>query len=210
MTLKIHTYELGQMQNLIYIVADTDTCQCAVVDPAWDVPYIVSQIHKLGYTLSMILQTHEHFDHINGLVELYNIFPVPVYISKNAQGQIRQFGIPLFDFNHHDTIQLGNLTIQTLLTPGHSPGGACFLIDDHLVTGDTLFVDGCGRCDLPGSDVYAMYDSLHNIIKPLPDNLRIFPGHLYGASPSDLLGNQKNTNPFLSAKDQSAFLRFRL
>lgn len=210
MTVKIHTYELGSMQNLIYIIADSETKQCAVIDPAWDVPHLIDEIKEHGYALKMILQTHEHFDHIDGLAELHESFPVPVHISQNAQGQVRSLGVPLTNFDHDQTIQLGKLSIQTLLTPGHSPGGACFVVEDHIFTGDTMFIDACGRCDLPGSDVFEMYNSLHNIIKPLPDNLWVHPGHLYSDQPIDLLGNQKDSNPFLRADSRETFMRYRL
>ncbi len=109
---------------------------------------------------------------------------------------------------HNQDITLGNETIKILHTPGHSPGGQCFYNAPHLITGDTLFVNGCGRCDLPGSDPEAMFNSLHEIIGKLPDDTIIYSGHNYGDPPTDTLGNQKKTNPYLKLEKEK-FLRLR-
>jgi glyoxylase-like metal-dependent hydrolase (beta-lactamase superfamily II) len=112
--------------------------------------------------------------------------------------------------NDGDQLELGALHFNVLHTPGHSPGGQCFLCENHLIAGDTLFIDGCGRCDLTGSDVEAMYHSIHGKLMALPDDTIIYPGHNYGPTPTDTLGNQKRTNRFLRATGKDDFIRERM
>ena len=107
-------------------------------------------------------------------------------------------------------MELGELTFDVFHTPGHSPGGVCFKYGDDMIVGDTLFVDGCGRCDLPQSDVNAMYDSIHGVLMKLPDSTVIYPGHNYGPTPTDTIGNQKKTNRFMLAATREAFIKERM
>ena len=112
-----------------------------------------------------------------------------------------------------ECIDLGGIRVRTLHTPGHTPGSQCFLVEENgaparLISGDTLFLGSCGRVDLPGSDPEAMYHSLNTTLKALPDETLLYPGHLYSAEPSDTLGEQKRSNPFLRVTSLDQFLLF--
>jgi len=106
-----------------------------------------------------------------------------------------------------DVVTIGDVQITLIHTPGHTPGGQCFLVDGKLVAGDTLFVDACGRVDLPGADPAAMWDSLHNKLAKLPDDVVLFPGHDYGPTPTATMKAQKRSNPFLQVPTLDMFLR---
>lgn len=206
----IHQVGIGPADNFIYFIGDPDTRKMAIVDPAWDVPQICQIAEELGYTISAIWLTHGHGDHINGVAELLERFPVPVYISKHEASQYRPEVAGMLELEDGDTLTLGNLTFDVMHTPGHSPGGQCFRNGNHLIAGDTIFIDGCGRCDLPGSDVKAMFNSIHNRIMQLPDDTILYPGHNYGPTPSDTLGQQKKTNRFMLALTEDAFVQERM
>lgn len=206
----IHQVGIGPADNFIYLIGDPDTRQMAVVDPAWDVPQICQIASDLDYQISAIWLTHGHGDHINGVAELLEKYPVPVYISKHEAQNYRPAVEGMIELEDGDTLQLGSIQFDVLHTPGHSPGCQCFLHGDQLIAGDTIFIDGCGRCDLPGSDVKAMFNSIHNRVMKLPDNTVLYPGHNYGPKPSDTVGNQKQTNRFMLANTEESFIKERM
>jgi len=172
----IDALELGQMENFIYLITDRQTGRTAVVDPAWDAAAILQQAKEKGLTISDILLTHSHHDHINGIEAILARHDAQLHLLKpEAEFWGQQLAKPRL---HHggDKIQLGKTEIEVLHTPGHTPGSACYQIRDHLITGDTLFVWGCGRCDLAGGDPEIMYDSLKKLAD-MPDETVILPGH---------------------------------
>ncbi len=201
--------EIGPMANYVYFLGDADSKEAMVVDPAWDVPLIFEMLQKQQYTLKGIIITHGHPDHTNGIEEITDQLDIPVYINKK---EAEFFGIHdhtvLTDDN--TIIQIGNQKITFLHTPGHTPGSQCMLINNNLITGDTLFLDGCGRCDFPGGDPVAMYHTLNQKIKSMDDNTIIYAGHNYHPKSVDTLGSQKQTNPYLSAKSKEDFLQHRM
>lgn len=208
--LLIHQAEIGPAENFIYFIGDPSTRQMAIVDPAWDVSKIRATAGDLGYTIQAVWLTHGHHDHTNGVAELLESHAVPVYISQYEAPKFRPDVAGLVDLDDGDAVRIGALSFQVIHTPGHSPGGQCFLYKNHLLAGDTVFIDGCGRCDLPDSDVKAMYHSIHNKIMRLPDDTVIYPGHNYGPSPTDTLADQKKTNRFMLAHTEEAFIQERL
>lgn len=208
MSTKIHQLPLGPMDNLIYIIEDEASKKAAVVDPAWDVPHIIYQLEGKDLSLEIILLTHGHPDHVNGLNALLEHKSVPVYLSKDEHPIITPNVPQLHKVTDNETIQLGDTTINCIHTPGHSPGGQCFLIDPHLITGDTLFIGACGRTDLPGGDAPTLYNSLARL-KSLPDHLIVYPGHHYGKNSTDTLGHQKEVNPYLTATEEKTFIKKR-
>ncbi len=203
-------FELGPLNNFLYFLGDPQSREIAVIDPAWDVPFLIEQIVKNDYQVSAVFLTHGHPDHVNGLETFLKRFNVPIYINKFEHTLFKPTHPNLKEVTANDVLKVGNLRVTLLHTPGHSPGCQCFLIDDVLLAGDTIFIDGCGRCDLPGSDPKQMYDSLYNKIMPLPDNTLIYPGHNYGPVPFATLAEQKQTNPYLQCKDIKEFLRERM
>jgi glyoxylase-like metal-dependent hydrolase (beta-lactamase superfamily II) len=207
---KIVSMELGPMENFIYLIQDLKTNRAAVVDPAWDVPTILKQAEKLGVTITDILLTHSHHDHINGIEQVLAKFDAQLHLSKpEAQFWGQHLDLPTL---HHggDIIKLGDTEIQMLLTPGHTPGSVCYHLGDDLITGDTMFVYGCGRCDLSGGDPEVMYDTLQKIEHDLPGNTQILPGHNYSIVPTTTLSEQIEGNPFLHFHDKDEFVEYRM
>jgi glyoxylase-like metal-dependent hydrolase (beta-lactamase superfamily II) len=195
-----------QMRNFAYLIGDRETGDAVVVDPAYAANDLVDVLESDGMQLSGVLVTHHHPDHVGGtmmgftlkgLAELMERQSVPVHVNSNeAQWVSRITGIPLSDLTSHehgDKVSVGDVEIELLHTPGHTPGSQCFLLDGRLVAGDTLFLDGCGRTDFPGGDVDEMFRSLQQLAK-LPGDPTVFPGHWYSAEPSAPLEDVKRTN----------------
>jgi glyoxylase-like metal-dependent hydrolase (beta-lactamase superfamily II) len=195
-----------QMRNFAYLIGDRETGDCLVVDPAYAAGDLVDALEADGMHLSGVLVTHHHPDHVGGsmmgfelkgLSELLERTSVPVHVNTHEALWIsRVTGIPESDLTPHwhgDKVSVGDIDIELLHTPGHTPGSQCFLLDDRLVAGDTLFVDGCGRTDFPGGDVDEMYRSLQQLAK-LPGDPTVFPGHWYSADPSASLSEVRRTN----------------
>lgn len=202
--------EVGPMGNFIYFIGDAKTKEVAVVDPAWDVDFLCAEAQKNGFTITSILLTHGHPDHINGLDEILSRHNVPAYISRHEAGFYRPKHKNMIEVEDRQKLSVGNITIECVLTPGHTPGSQCFCVADLLITGDTLFIDGCGRCDLPGGNPKQMYDSLYNTILKLPDSTMIYPGHNYGSKPFAALASLKKTNPYLTCANLEEFLCERM
>ena len=208
--LLLQQLEVGPADNFLYWLGDSNTMEMVVIDPAWDVPFILQEAERLGYTVTAIWLTHGHGDHINGVAELVDARSVPVYQSRNAEDWLRPNVQGILDVDDGDTLKVGSLSFDVIHSPGHSPDGQAFLHGNQLIAGDSIFIDGCGRCDLKGSDVEAMYNSLHNKLMTLPDDTVIYPGHDYGPKPSDTMANQKKSNRFMLAKSKEAFVKERL
>ncbi len=197
------------MDNFIHLITDKDSRQAFVVDPAWDCEAILEKLDNLGMTLSGILLTHTHADHTNAVKELLSHHNVPVYVSQKEY-ELGKITLPNPHFiQTGDKLPLGQSTLSVIETPGHTIGSVCFYTGDALVVGDTLFIDGCGRCNFSESDVEKMWDSLQ-LIKTLPDTTLIYCGHHYGKKKIDTLGEQKQTNPYLLINDKQFFIDFRM
>ena len=202
--------QLGPLQNFLYFLGDDTTKEIAVIDPAWDVNFLIKKAKTQGFHITKVLLTHGHPDHVNGLDELLRTHDVPVYISQHEAPFFKPKCKNLNETAPNEKLKIGNIEIECLHTPGHSPGCQCFLTGDQLIAGDTIFIDGCGRCDLPGSDPKQMYDSLYNKIMKLPDLTMIYPGHNYGPAKFDTIANQKQTNPYLQCANLQEFLDERM
>jgi hydroxyacylglutathione hydrolase len=229
--LEIKQLELGPMENYIYIVANKDTKEAVVVDPAWDITKIESELKKENYKLQAALITHGHADHTNGIEELLKIYDIPIYVSEHEASFYKPIGENIKEVKKNHQLILGdaksNIEINFVHTPGHTPGSQCFFINtkkkefkandqikffsEHLlVSGDTLFLDGCGRCDMPGGDVEEMYNTIANILMQMPDDTVIFPGHNYHHYCCDSLKNQKKSNPYMQYENLKGFINKRL
>ena len=202
--------EVGPAGNFIYFIGDNRSKEVAVVDPAWDVEFLSSQAKKKGFTITSVLLTHGHPDHVNGLDEILSRHDVPAYISKHEALYYKPRHKNIVEVEDHQMIMIGKLEVECLLTPGHTPGGQCFKYENVLITGDSLFIDGCGRCDLPGGDAKEMYKTLYTIIMKLPDETLLYTGHKYGPVPVATLGEQKKTNPYLNCTSKKEFLQQRM
>jgi glyoxylase-like metal-dependent hydrolase (beta-lactamase superfamily II) len=198
---------VGPMQNFIYLIGSARTRECLVVDPAWDTQALVDFAGKEGMRITGALVTHYHPDHVGGrmasfavpggVTELVGAVGARIHVNKHeADGLIKITGVAESDLVRHessDVIQLGDVSIELIHTPGHTPGSQCFLVHDRLVTGDTLFVDGCGRVDLPGGNAGQLRESLRALAK-LPDSVTVCPGHDYGRTPTNTIAEQKQAN----------------
>lgn len=209
----VEQIQLGPMENFVYIVGSTETREVALVDPAWDIDALLKLLDEKDYKLTAALVTHYHPDHIggsfsgnaiSGLAELMEQRPVKVYAHKSeAEGVRKVTGISESDIvkvDSGDTLRLGEIEVEFLHTPGHTPGSQCFRIKNTLVSGDTLFIQGCGRVDLPGSNVEDMYHSLKKLAA-LPDDTLLLPGHHYSTAPNATMGETKAHNPYLRIDD---------
>lgn len=207
---RIHTRQLGPMDNFIYLIEDVESSRGAVVDPAWDVPAILDLATAQGIQITDILLTHSHHDHINGVAGILDATDAQVHLLK-AEADFYGHNLPQPALHHGgDILRLGKTPIEFLHTPGHTPGSACYRVEDDLIVGDTLFVFGCGRCDLPGGDPKQMYDSLRKLRENLPWYLRLLPGHDYGVKPTSTLQEQAECNPFMRIHDLGRFIRYRM
>ncbi len=214
------------MQNFAYLVGDADTRQCVVVDPAWDVPGILDVAAGHDFEVVGALITHYHPDHcggsmmgleIQGVAKLLELNPCKVHVHTLEADGVRQMtGASTSDLVLHesgDKLQVGEVEIEFLHTPGHTPGSMCFRLGSGrgveggaLVAGDTLFLQGCGRVDLPGGDAEQMYRTLHERLRSLPGDVTLLPGHAYGGERASLevVRRQNQTLQFSSL---DAFLR---
>lgn len=203
----------GQMRNFMYLIGDPVTRKAMVVDPAWDVASLVRLAQDDGYELVGALVTHYHPDHVGGslfgfhvegLSRLLEERGMPVYVNKHeADGLKKVTGVSDQDMKKvegGDVASIGQVQVRFLHTPGHTPGSQCFLIGDRLVAGDTLFVHGCGRVDLPGGDPEAMYHSLTGQLAKLPPETVLYPGHDYGPTPSSTIKDELRQNYYLRVR----------
>jgi glyoxylase-like metal-dependent hydrolase (beta-lactamase superfamily II) len=196
----------AQMRNFAYLIGDRQTGDALVVDPAYAAGDLLDAIEADGMHLSGVLVTHHHPDHVGGsmmgfelkgLAELLERVSVPVHVnSHEALFVSRITGIAMGDLTQHqhgDKVSVGDIDIELLHTPGHTPGSQCFLLDGRLVAGDTLFLEGCGRTDFPGGDSDEMYRSLQKLAQ-LGGDPTVFPGHWYSLEPSASLSEVKRSN----------------
>lgn len=206
----IHALELGPMENFVYLIEDRASGRAAVVDPAWEVPKVLSLARKQGVRITDILLTHSHHDHINGISEVLQEFDAQLHLLK-AEARFWGHALDLPTLHHGgDVIALGDTGIEVLHTPGHTPGSACYKLGEQLITGDTLFVFGCGRCDLRGGDPEQMFHTLKGMKQRLPEGTLILPGHNYAEKETSTMGEQIEGNPFMHFDDLGRFVRYRM
>ncbi|MCH7741456.1 MAG: MBL fold metallo-hydrolase [Proteobacteria bacterium] len=205
----IEQIPVGPMQNFAYLVGSRRTREVAVVDPAWDIDGLLKFINERDYKLVAALVTHYHPDHcggsfgnnsVTGVAELLAANPVRIYAHKlEAEGLKKVTGISDSDIKKvesGDKLKIGDVEVEFLHTPGHTPGSQCFMIKRALVSGDTLFVDGCGRVDLPGSNSEDMFHSLQKLAA-LPDDTLLLPGHNYSQVPHATMEETKRINSYM-------------
>ena len=208
-----------QMVNFVYLIGDRETGESVIVDPAYDIDALLEILEEDGMQCSGVLATHYHPDHVGGSMMGYDIIGVKellehVSVPIHAQKEEAEFitkvtGIESKDVMEHssgDIVTVGEIKIELIHTPGHTPGSQCFLVENRLVAGDTLFLEGCGRTDLPGGDPAALYDSLHNRLSKVPDEATLFPGHLYSPEPMALMGQTRQQNYVFLPRSEEQWL----
>jgi glyoxylase-like metal-dependent hydrolase (beta-lactamase superfamily II) len=194
------------MQNFIYLIGDPERREAVVVDPGWEVPRILRTLDQDGYRLAGALVTHHHFDHVGGLSELLATQDIPIYVHERDAPLLEVARSSLKPVRGGEMLHVGRLPITLIHTPGHTPGSQCLLVNGRLLSGDTLFIGSCGRCDLPGGDPATLYHSLAKTLHPLDDETILCPGHNYADVPTRRLGEEKRSNPFLGAATLHDFL----
>lgn len=198
------------MQNFVYLIAELDCGRAAVVDPAWDTTQLLECAQRRDFMITDVLLTHSHDDHVNALPDLLTRCDARVHVTPEEIAFWKQ--APREKTVVHgdgDKIALGGTAIELVLTPGHTPGSACFYVDGYLLTGGTLLVFGCGRCDLPGGDPRQLYYSLSRLKRRFAPSTVILPGHHYARQKTSTMGEQLWGNPFLHFDDPEAFIEFR-
>ncbi|RMG48514.1 MAG: MBL fold metallo-hydrolase [Acidobacteria bacterium] len=211
----------AQMVNFVYLIGDRQSGECLIVDPAWDVDGLLEIAERDGMTVVGALATHYHPDHVGGdlfgfdvqgVARLLERVGVKVHVHREeADGLKKITGLSESDLARHDSgdiLEIGQQRIEFIHTPGHTPGSQCFLVNgERLVSGDTLFVRGCGRVDLPGGDPEKMYESLTQKLAKLPDETILYPGHDYADKPTSTIGEEKQNNYYLRIKSLDEWLR---
>lgn len=202
-----------QMVNFVYLIGDRDTGEAVIVDPAYDPAGIVELLEADGMSCVGMLGTHYHADHVggsmmglevSGAAQLLDLRGVPLHVQADEVEYVKKVtGIGDDDLITHagsGSISVGAITIELLHTPGHTPGSQSFLVDKRLVAGDTLFLQGCGRTDLPGGDAAQLYDSLTRVLARVPDDAILFPGHRYSPAGSASMGDTRAQNMVFAPK----------
>jgi hydroxyacylglutathione hydrolase len=195
-------------KNYNYLVIDPTGQRAVVVDPAWQTETIERAVIESQARLSGILVTHSHPDHIDLAQPLAEKYACPIWMSKE---EIAASGFDSRQLVAIDTnpITVGQLLIEPILTPGHTPGGMCYLIGDNLFSGDVLFAEGCGIC--PNTQAaHAMFASLQTLKNRLKPQTRVYPGHSYGMPPGQTLAQLLRDNIYLQFSDKHSFAAFRL
>jgi glyoxylase-like metal-dependent hydrolase (beta-lactamase superfamily II) len=195
-----------QMVNFVYLIGDRATGEAVIVDPAYGVDELLGVLAADDMTPVGVLATHHHPDHVGGSMMGYGIeglrallerVDLPVHVNRHEAEWVRRTagveGTELVGHDGGDVVRVGEIDIELLHTPGHTPGSQCFLVDGMLVSGDTLFLGGCGHTDLPGSDSGAMYESLQRLAA-LPDDTAVLPGHRYSFASAGTMAEVKKLN----------------
>ncbi len=197
---------VGALEVNCYIVADEETKEGVIVDPGDNADEIMDFIRKNQINVKYIINTHCHFDHIGGNKKvkeqtnaLLALHAQELPLLERAEGSAALWGFrvepsppPDILLQGGEKLLVGNIAIEVIHTPGHSPGGICLKVNGRVITGDTLFAGGIGRTDFPGGDAYTLLNSIKEKLFTLPDNTEIYPGH----GPSSTIGNEKIYNPF--------------
>jgi glyoxylase-like metal-dependent hydrolase (beta-lactamase superfamily II) len=186
----IRQLEVGYLDNFCYIVGCENTRQSLVIDPGPDVEQIVSAAQKEGLEIVTIVNTHGHGDHTAGNAKLKTLTGAKIIIHGLDADGYPEADVRLSD---EETLQLGEISVEVIHTPGHTPGGICLHAQGNLFTGDTLFVGDSGRTDLPGGDRPALGKSIRRLME-LPDHTVVWPGHNYGPTPSSTIGWERRHN----------------
>ena len=208
--LEVVSFTLGPAQTNAYLVADPETKEAAVIDPAWDGHVILEAAQKRGWRIAHLWYTHAHFDHIGGAGAIADgLNPLPLvalhpndHVLWRAGGGGALFGFdidpgpePTIDFYQGQILRLGSVEFEVRFTPGHTPGHCILYVASSSVCfcGDVIFASSVGRTDFPGSSWEQLEHSIKTQVFTLPDDTRLLSGH----GPETTVGEEKRSNPFV-------------
>jgi hydroxyacylglutathione hydrolase len=196
------------MKNYNYLVVDPGSLQAVIVDPAWEIDKVDQALAGTQARLSGILLTHSHPDHIHLSKPLAERYGCPIWMS-NAEIAASGFSAGQLIGIDASPWTVGQMLIEPIFTPGHTPGSTCYLIGENLFTGDVLFAEGCGICANTQA-AHAMFASLEHLKARIGPQTRIFPGHSYGQPPGRMMSQLRRENMYLQFSDKDKFAAFRL
>ncbi len=208
--MNIQQIKLSRMDTFCYLIADEVSKACALIDPAFDTGKILKRAGGAGYNVVYVINTHGHADHCAGNAAVIKATGAKLMIHEKDAHRLKGVVSGVFSaalggrpsprpdvlLKHKDTISVGDIKLTVLHTPGHTPGSICLYTTGHIFTGDTLFVGGVGRTDLPGGSARTLLSSIRGQIYTLPQDTVVWPGHDYGETPSSTVAREKKTNPF--------------
>ena len=199
---------VGPLEVNCYIIGCEESMEAAIIDPGGDADEIIRVIQNEGLKPEFIINTHAHFDHVGAVRAIQEHFNIDfllhkddLFLIEHLDEQVMQFGLDRVAkpevnkfVKNGDTVSLGKMTIKTIHTPGHTPGGVCYYVDNNVFVGDTLFAGSIGRTDFPGSSYEQLIQSIKENLFPLGDSVTVYTGH----GPKTSKGNEKTHNPFLT------------
>ena len=210
----IFQVEVGMLSNFNVLIADAASRECAVVDPAYEVDRLLREARTRSWRITRVLLTHTHHDHVDGVEEMVKATSATVHVGRGELENARKAApsAELVPLDGGERILVGALPIEVLATPGHTVAGRSYLAgaagEQAVMTGDTLFIGGCGRTDFPGGDPRVLWRSLQ-LLASLPEETRVYPGHDYGQTPTSTIGWEKTSNPYLRCKSEEEFVALR-
>jgi glyoxylase-like metal-dependent hydrolase (beta-lactamase superfamily II) len=202
--MKVLRIPAGPLATNCYILIEEETRETAVIDPGGEPDKLIEVLERNNVNVKYILLTHGHFDHTGAVVQLKNKYKVPVYITKEDYDMIQAEVSELYYMDGNDgsitnfineatTFELGTTKVKCILTPGHTPGGVCFYLENMLISGDTLFNTSIGRTDFVGANHKTLIESIKSKLMDLPEDTVVLPGH----GGETTIGREKQYNPYL-------------
>lgn len=208
-TPQIIQLEVGLLQNFNYLVICPHTREAALVDPAYEPDTLLRAIREAGVKVTSLWITHGHPDHVEAVPEMVQATGARVYVHSLEAERLRDVAPALSLLSDGDVLSLGKVSARAMHTPGHTPGGICYDVGDAVLTGDVLFVRGCGRTDFPGGDTRLLWESLQRLVRDLPPEYMVYPGHDYGPQKISTLEEERYENPFLRCRSFEEFRALR-
>ncbi len=205
----IKSLAVGPIMANCFIVGCEETLQAAIIDPGDEADRIMQSVADLNLTVSHIINTHGHFDHVSANKSIHTATNAPICIHaldapmlKKISASAANWGLSAEDspppdrtIDDGDIITFGKISLNVIHTPGHSPGGISLFADGHVFVGDTLFAGSIGRTDFPGGDFEILKSSIQDKLFALDENVRVYTGH----GPETTIGQEKQHNPFVGA-----------
>ena len=206
--------ETGPIENFSYIIANPLERIATLIDPGWpgeEADKLLEIAALDGVVIKYIIATHYHSDHICGIEYLLEKTGAELLVHEDEKESMDRLGFKVdIILKDGDFLSLGGLTVKIIHTPGHSPGSICIYSNGKLFTGDTLFVGGCGRADLPRGNPEALYQSLYDKLLNLSDSTEIYPGHDYGSVKISTIDRERRENPYLKCASFEEFIKLRM